>query len=162
MGLQLNLPPADIRLRRCGRGLEVYDPQRRKWLCLTPEEWVRQNFTEFMKSSLGVPASRIANEISIRLNGTLKRCDTVVYAPDLTPLAIVEYKAPTVTLTRSVFDQIARYNLVLGTPFLIVSNGLSHYCMSPSGVLSVLPTYTEMLSAIFNSDILWPPVPKNT
>ncbi len=148
MGLELNLPPADIPLRRTDRGMEVYDPLRRKWLCLTPEEWVRQNFTAFLRSSLGVPASRMANEISIRLNGTLKRCDTVIYAPDLTPLAIVEYKAPMISLTRGVFDQIARYNLVLSTPYLIVSNGLTHYCMSRSGLLAAIPTYAEMLSSL--------------
>ena len=70
----------------------------------------------------------IANEVSIRLNETFKRCDTVVYAPSLSPLMIVEYKAPTVELTPAVFEQIVRYDMVLHARYLIVSNGLRHIC----------------------------------
>lgn len=124
----LNLPWVQLRLRRDGDGtVKVYDPLRSMWLVLTPEEWVRQHFVNFLIKGRGYQPSRIANEVSIMLNGTSKRCDTVVYSPSLRPVAIVEYKAPQVAITRKVFDQIARYNLVLKVPTIIVSNGLSHY-----------------------------------
>ena len=124
----LNLPPGDVRLRRSARGDEVYDPLRRKWLLLTPEEWVRQHFTSFLRTHLGCPASLMGNEIAIKLNGTSKRCDSVVHDRAGKPLMIVEYKAPSVTITQEVFDQIARYSLVLNVRYLVVSNGLHHYC----------------------------------
>ena len=70
----------------------------------------------------------MANEVAITLNGTKRRCDTVVYDRTLSPRIIVEYKAPTVNITQQVFDQICRYNMVLQVDYLIVSNGLVHYC----------------------------------
>lgn len=94
----------------------------------------------------------VANEMGITLNSTSKRCDTVIYAPDLRPVAIVEYKAPSVRITRGVFDQIVRYNIVLQVRYLIVSNGLSHYCCRvdyEAGRCSFtegIPTYAEMLA----------------
>ena len=124
----LNLPEATLQLRREGDGVvKVYDRLRDMWLVLTPEEWVRQHFVNFLIADRGYQPSRIANEVSIKLNGTSKRCDTVIYSPSLQPVAIVEYKAPQVAITQKVFEQIARYNLVLQVPVLIVSNGLSHY-----------------------------------
>lgn len=124
----LNLPPAELRLRHSGRGDEVFDPLRGKWLLLTPEEWVRQHFTSFLRSSLGYPAGLMANEIAVSLNGTSKRCDTVVHDREGRPLMIVEYKAPHIPITQEVFNQIARYSLVLRVRYLTVSNGLHHYC----------------------------------
>lgn len=125
----LNLPPfPELQLREAPGGIQIYDSLRRKWLVLTPEEWVRQHFVNYLLSAKGYPGALTANEMSLRLNGTLRRCDTVVFARDLRPLAIVEYKAPRVNITQKVFDQIARYNIVLGAPCLIVSNGLRHYC----------------------------------
>lgn len=124
----LNLPAANLRLRQTARGIEIYDQLRQKWIILTPEEWVRQNFTSFLIEHRGFSAGLMANEISISLNGTTKRCDTVVYNRELQPIAIVEYKEPKVTLTQKVFEQIARYNIVLQVKYLIVSNGLKHYC----------------------------------
>ncbi len=124
----LNLPEARLRLSRDRDGVvKVYDPLRNIWLVLTPEEWVRQHFVNFLISERDYRPSRMANEVAIRLNGTSKRCDTVVYSPLLCPIAIVEYKAPHIAITRKVFEQIARYNLVLRVPTLIVSNGLSHF-----------------------------------
>lgn len=142
--MTLNLPQADLRLRDSAGAKEIFDPLRRKWVRLTPEEWVRQHFTAFLNKAKGVPMSRMVNEIAITLNGTTKRCDTVIYAHNLTPLAIVEYKAPTVAITRTVFEQIARYNLVLGTRFLIISNGISHYCVGSGKLLPDIPAYEEM------------------
>ncbi len=138
---QLNLPEAQLQLRRDPDGtVRVYDPLRRAWLVVTPEEWVRQHFVNFLIAERGYPSSRVANEVSIRLNNTLKRCDTVIYSPSLQPIAIVEYKAPEITVTPRVFEQIARYNIVLNVRVLIVSNGLHHYAcrINPDGSYTFL------------------------
>lgn len=97
-------------------------------MALTPEEWVRQHFVHFLIEHKGYPAGLMANEIQIRLNGTKKRCDTVLYDRSLTPRMIVEYKAPDVEITQAVFDQITRYNMVLRVEYLVVTNGVRHYC----------------------------------
>ncbi|MDE7407717.1 MAG: type I restriction enzyme HsdR N-terminal domain-containing protein [Muribaculaceae bacterium] len=126
----LNLP-ADphIRLARNEQGDNtIYDPLRSKWIIITPEEWVRQHFVAYLIGSLGYPASLMANEVSLQLNGTLRRCDTLVWDRHGAPLVIVEYKAPHIDITQKVFEQIARYNMVIRAPFLMVSNGLKHFC----------------------------------
>lgn len=124
----LNLPPVDLRLQKSADGLKVFDPLRDKFVALTPEEYVRQHFTSWLIKSLHYPASNIANETGIRVNGTLKRCDTYIIARDGSPLMIVEYKAPGVNITQDTFDQIVRYNMTLRAKYLVVSNGLRHYC----------------------------------
>jgi hypothetical protein len=126
----LNLPPIQLKLQSSADGLlRVYDQLRQKFVALTPEERVRQHFVDYLINTLGYPASLMANEVALKFNGQTRRCDTVLYARgDLRPLAIVEYKAPEVEITQKVFDQIARYNLVMGARLLIVSNGLRHYC----------------------------------
>lgn len=127
--VKLNLPTATLRLGRPpGGDLVIFDPLRKKNVALTPEEWVRQNFVAFMTGHLGYPSSLMANETAIKLNDTLRRCDTVVYDLNARPLVIVEYKAPDIEITQNVFDQIVRYNMVLHARCLIVSNGMSHYC----------------------------------
>jgi hypothetical protein len=108
--------------------LSVLDPLRRKFVALTPEEWVRQHFVNFLLKEKGYPAALIANEIQINLNKQKRRCDSVIYNRDLAPLMIIEYKAPDIVITQEVFDQIVRYNIVLKVKYLIVSNGLNHYC----------------------------------
>lgn len=146
----VNLPLGRLpEVRPAGDGWEIRDPLRRRWLVLTPEEWVRQTFTIYLADTLGVPATMTANEVGIHLNGTLKRCDTVIYDRRLKPLAIVEYKAPHVAITRQVFEQILRYNIVLGVKYVIVSNGMRTLCasVSPEGKCSLLgsiPDYDTM------------------
>jgi len=126
----MNLPPCELRTRRNEKlGFEeVFDPQRRKWVKLTPEEEVRQCFVHYLIHELGYPAGRLGNEVAIRVGQTEKRCDSVVFDAQGRPAVIVEFKATTVSLTQKVFDQIARYNLALQVRFLMVSNGLHHYC----------------------------------
>ena len=99
-----------------------------KFVALTPEEWVRQHFVNYLISDKGYPKELLGNEVPLKLNGTSKRCDTVAYNRFLTPLMIVEYKAPHIEITSSVFDQIVRYNMVLHVRYLAVSNGISHFC----------------------------------
>lgn len=124
----LNLPLVELRLKMEDNILKVFDSLRGKYVALTPEEYVRQHFTAWMTENLGYPASLMQNEVPLSLNNTKRRCDTVVFRRDGSPVVIVEYKAPTIAITQTVFDQIARYNMVLHSRFLIVSNGLSHFC----------------------------------
>lgn len=127
--MQLNLPEYGARVRRLDDGaLQIYDDLRRKFVALTPEEWVRQHFVHWLLDVKHYPASLTANEVGLRLNGTLRRCDTVVFGRDGLPAVVVEYKAPEIAITQRVFDQIARYNLVMRAGYLVVSNGLDHYC----------------------------------
>ena len=126
--LLLNLPQYDAKIiERDGKKV-IFDPIRKKYVALTPEEWVRQNFVSFLIKHKEYPLSLMANEVLIKLNGTSKRCDTVLYNRDLSARMIVEYKAPHVEITQDVFNQITRYNIALKVDYLIVSNGLAHYC----------------------------------
>jgi len=125
---RLNLPPAKLKLSRGYGILKVFDSLRNKYVVLTPEEYVRQYFTSWLVSCLNYPVSLMANEIGIELNGTKKRCDTVVFNSDGSPFMIIEYKAPDVAISQQVFDQIVRYNMVLRAKYLTVTNGLNHYC----------------------------------
>ena len=150
--IEFDLPPYDLPLRRDGTTgtIQVYDPLRLRWVKLTPEEEVRQRFTAFMANHLGYPAALMANEVGLRLNSMTRRCDTVVYDRSRLPVLIVEYKAPSVAITQRVFDQIARYNIVMQVPYLIVTNGLAHYAFRVDYTLrrclplSSLPTYPQL------------------
>ncbi|HML64177.1 MAG TPA: type I restriction enzyme HsdR N-terminal domain-containing protein [Dysgonomonas sp.] len=148
--LELNLPSFDINVKKIGGKLSILDPLRRKFVALTPEEWVRQHFVNFLLKEKGYPAALIANEVQIDLNKLKRRCDSVVYNRDLSPLMIIEYKAPDVDITQQVFDQIVRYNIVLKVKYLIVSNGLNHYCCIMNydkqsfKYLSDIPNYTDL------------------
>ena len=126
--VQLNLPKYNAKITEKDGKSYIYDSLRRKNVALTPEEWVRQHFINFLITDRLFPAGLIANEVTIDVNGTSKRCDTVVYDRFLTPVIIIEYKAPNIKISEQVFDQIVRYNSVLKVPYLIVSNGLTHYC----------------------------------
>ena len=126
--LSLNLPTFAAKVKEKDGKHVIFDPVRRKFVALTPEEWVRQHFVNYLISDKGYPKELLANEVPLKLNGTSKRCDTVAYNRFLTPLMIVEYKAPHIEITSSVFDQIVRYNMVLHVRYLAVSNGISHFC----------------------------------
>lgn len=146
----LNLPAFDAKIAQRDGKYVIFDVIRRRYVTLTPEEWVRQHFTHFLLEVKGYPQGLLANEIQINLNGTKKRCDTVLYRRDLTPQMIVEYKAPSVEITQAVFDQITRYNMVLKVDYLIVSNGLRHYCCridyarNTYYFLPDIPRYTDL------------------
>lgn len=148
--LSLNLPPYATKIAvRDGKNT-IWDIIRRKYVALTPEEWVRQHFVHFLVEHKGYPASLLANEVALTLNGTSRRCDTVLYDRTLSPRMIIEYKAPHITITQKVFDQISRYNLVFRVDYLIVSNGLSHYCCRMDYArqsyqfLTDVPDYSEL------------------
>lgn len=124
----LNLPSFEAKVKEKDGKRVIFDPVRRKFVALTPEEWVRQHFVNYLIHHKGYPQELLANEVPLKLNGTSKRCDTVLYDRYLTPLMIVEYKSPFVEITRAVFDQITRYNMALHVRYLVISNGICHFC----------------------------------
>lgn len=146
----LNLPPINAKIKYEGEKAFVFDPLRKKFVRLTPEEWVRQHFVSFLVNHKGYPAALIANETSISLNGMSRRCDSVVFRSSLDPLAIVEYKAPTVAIGKNTFKQANSYNQVLRVPYIIITNGLSHYCCHLDytamkvNFLSDIPAYKDL------------------
>ena len=110
------------------RGKEqIFCDWRRKFVRLTPEEWVRQHILHFLVEEMCYPQARIAVEHPIEVGETKKRCDAVIVDEQLKPLCIIEFKAETVALTQKVFDQVAVYNRKLSVPYLIVSNGKSTF-----------------------------------
>ncbi len=124
----LNLPQYSFRLReKLGKKL-IFDSFRRQWVSLTPEEWVRQNFARYLTEEKHFPASLVAIERSLKINQRDFRTDIVLFSKSGNPLIVVECKAPEVKISQQVFDQIARYNLDLRVSYLIVTNGLEHYC----------------------------------
>lgn len=146
----LSFPIAELRIAKDSEdNLRVFDPLRKKFVSLTPEEWVRQNFVAWLISAKGYPASLISNEIEIKLNDTKKRCDTVVFDRTCQPLVIIEYKAPEVEITQNTFDQIVRYNMKLKAKYLIVTNGRKVYCCvidyaaDSYHFIPVIPDYNE-------------------
>lgn len=149
--LNLNLPSFDTKVRKIDNKLSIFDSLRRKFVALTPEEWVRQHFVNFLITEKEYPQGLIANEVQIKLNNQKKRCDSVIYNSTLKPLVIVEYKSPDVNITQDVFDQIARYNIVLKVDYLIVSNGINHYCCKIDyqnqtfQYLQEIPNYSELV-----------------
>ena len=125
----LNLPEYQFNIKKKGHdGLVILDTLRKRWVALTPEEWVRQNFVRYLIEDREFPAALMNNEISLTQNGIKRRCDTLVADRQGLPLVIVEYKAPTIEISQKTFDQIVRYNMVLRAQYLIVTNGMRHYC----------------------------------
>lgn len=123
----LNLPTYSFNIKFTGGRDLIFDDFRRGWFPLTPEEWVRQNFARYLCNALGYPESLLHVEKSITHNRMTRRCDIVVYDRTGQPVILVECKAPEVALNQKAFDQIARYNMVLGVGILLITNGLSHY-----------------------------------
>ena len=125
--IQLTLPPYQIRVKETHGRKQIFDILRRKYVALTPEEWVRQHFIHYLIEHKNYPASLLANEVSLQIGEKRMRADSVLYDNQLHPRIIIEYKAPNITLTQKVFDQITVYNLLLHVDYLIVSNGMTTY-----------------------------------
>src|ERR1035437_5843021 len=122
--LQLNLPQYSFRIKKQNEKLVIFDSQRKRYVSLTPEEWVRQNFIRFMIEEKGYPAAYLAIEKQLNLNGMKKRCDAILYDNEAKPIMIIEFKAPKVPITQATFDQVAVYNAKLKVDLLIISNGI--------------------------------------
>lgn len=128
MQYPLNLPEFEFSYRTVGETRMIFDPLRRQYVKLTPEEWVRQNFVQFLIQDRGYPRGLIRIEHGFSFRGALRRADVVAHARDGRPLLVAECKAPDVPVSQRAFDQIAHYNSVLGCRLLAVTNGLKHYC----------------------------------
>lgn len=125
---QLSLPPYDVRMREKEGKRQIFDFLRRRYVALTPEEWVRQHFVHYLTEHKGYPKGLLANEVELRVGDKHLRCDTLLYNRELKPQMIIEYKKPEVALSQRVFDQITAYNFLLHVDYLVVSNGWQHYC----------------------------------
>jgi hypothetical protein len=124
---KLNLPEYDLKIKHNGQTI-IFDIFRKKFVALTPEERVRQLFLHYLINEFNYPLSLIAVEYQLQVNKLKKRCDAVVFSNNGKPLLILEFKKPDCKISQAVFDQIARYNIPLQVNYLIVSNGLEHYC----------------------------------
>lgn len=118
----------DFKTRLADGKQYIFDEIRKKYVVNTPEEWVRQNFIRYLINEKGYPGTLIGIEYEIRLNRLTKRCDAVVFSKKALPVMILEFKAPGVPVSQLVFDQIERYNKVLRVSYLLITNGLKHYC----------------------------------
>ena len=126
--MHLNLPQYEFRTtQREGIPL-IFDAFRRRWVKLNPEEWVRQHFVRYLVEEKNYPASLVAIERSLKINRQVFRADAVVFSSTGSPLLVIECKAPEVKITQKVFEQIVRYNYDFQVDFLIVTNGLTHFC----------------------------------
>ncbi len=148
---RINLPAYDIKLRKTGQRYEIFDFLRRKYVALTPEEWVRQHFTHFLVEQKDYPRGLLANEVELRVGEKKLRCDSILYNKEMRPVMIIEYKAPEIEITQHVFDQITVYNRLLHVDYLVVSNGLQHFCCRMDyengeySFLQNIPHYTELV-----------------
>lgn len=146
----LNLPPYAIKIQEQDGKRTIFDFLRRKYVALTPEEWVRQHFVHFLTEHKDYPAGLLANEVELTIGDKRLRCDSLLYNKEMKPQMIIEYKAPHITLTQRVFDQITAYNLLLRVDYLIVSNGLQHICCrmdytnNAYHFLKEIPNYKEL------------------
>ena len=123
----LNFLPYSFRFKSSENNTLIFDPVRKKFVVLTPEEWVRQHVIAFLTHEKKIPLTLISVEKEIKVNRTKKRYDIIAFNSDGSLALIVECKAPSVSISQETFDQIARYNLALEAPYLMVTNGLDHY-----------------------------------
>jgi len=124
---QLNFPSFSFRFKNSENKVSIFDAIRKKFIILTPEEWVRQHVVQFLMIEKNYPKSLLNVEKVLQVNGLRKRYDIVVYNSDGTIHILIECKAPEVTISQSTFDQIAQYNMTLQSNYLMVTNGLNHY-----------------------------------
>lgn len=123
----LNFPTYSFRFKNSENKVSIFDEIRKKFILLTPEEWVRQHVIHFLLQDKNYPKSYINVEKLIKINDLSKRYDGVVFQPNGEIFLLIECKAPEVAISQQTFDQIARYNLVLKAKYLMVTNGLNHY-----------------------------------
>ena len=124
----LNLPSFNPRVTIQDTGRVIFDPFRKKYVALTPEEWVRQHFAHYLTEHLHYPRTLLKIESSLIVNGQKKRADIVVFGKDTQPFLVVECKSYDIKLGERTFQQSAWYNHTLHAPYLVITNGLRHYC----------------------------------
>lgn len=149
-GQVLDLPDHGVKLKHDARGTTVFDPVRRRWVLLTPEEWVRQHVINLLLVDTLCPIAMVGVEVPLSLNGLAKRADVVVHGGGGRPILLVECKAPGVPVSQRTFEQAARYNSVFQVPYLLVTNGMKHFCCAVDhergtvDFLTALPSYAIM------------------
>ncbi len=124
----LNLPTYSFSVKSEEGRTYIFDAIRKKYVLLTPEEWVRQHFVQYLVQDKGFPAALITVEKEFNFNRMRKRTDILAHNRQGEPVLLVECKAPSIAVTRNVFDQIGLYNLSYKVPWLVVTNGMKHYC----------------------------------
>lgn len=145
---QLNLPPCRFRMKRREDGTPaVWDPLRRRWLVLTPEEWVRRHLLGFFTDGLGIPPGLVSQEHPVPLAGGSQRADIVVHRRDGSPLLVAECKAPYAGAGRPALEQAVRYNSVLHARYVMVTDGMKHHIveMTGQGEYLTLPGFPELI-----------------
>ena len=125
----LNLPAIEAKIIKDEGRQKIFDPIRKKYIVLTPEEWVRQHFIQFISSSLSYPKSLIKVESGLQVNALNKRSDILVFDRNGKPWMLIECKAPHLKLNQNAFNQAAVYNMTVGAKYLAVTNGMMHFCM---------------------------------
>ncbi len=151
--ISLNLPEYSFNISYKNDQAYIFDPIRKKKILLTPEEWVRQNFLQYLIAEKHVPASLVRVEMGMKLHARTKRSDLVVFNRAGAPVLIIECKAPDVPIAQKTFDQIARYNITLKVNFLVVTNGMTHYCCKMDYAsksytfLEDIPDYSVMIAS---------------
>ncbi len=146
----LNLPTYSFNIKSLPTGDLILDPCRKKWVTLTPEEWVRQHLVQYLVQDRAYPEGLISTELSLRINGLTRRTDVVVFDRRGYAIMLIECKAPKINLTQKVFDQVARYNWNMKVPYLVISNGLKHFCAQINqtegsyNFLDEIPVYEQL------------------
>jgi len=148
---KLNLPEFSFNVKNKDDKTHIFDPVRRRFVSLTPEEWVRQNFMAWLIQHKNYPSGLIAVEKEIIYNNLKKRYDIVVFNKAHAPEVIIECKAPHINITQNVFDQIAVYNMKMKVRYLMVTNGMEHFCCTVDfekknySFLETIPDYTDLM-----------------
>lgn len=140
--IKINYPPYQPKIKKENEREFIFDEVRKRWLILTPEEWVRQNFLQYLLQVKKYPASLIAIEKEIKLGDLKKRFDIVVYDKSSQPWMIIECKEMNVELNKQVLDQVLRYNITMQVPYLVITNG--SYCMAFQCIRNDLKELGEM------------------
>ncbi len=151
---KLNLPEYSFRIKTTTGKDYIFDSLRKKFVRLTPEEWVRQNFVQFLVTEKKYSPALITVEALVKVNANPQRADMVVFDRSGIPVLVAEFKAPDIKISQQTFDQIVRYNMQLKVKFLIVSNGIEHFCCSIDyaentyAFLPEIPFFVDILSVL--------------
>jgi hypothetical protein len=147
---KLNLPEYEFRYKQEEESLYVLDVFRKRFVMFTPEEEVRQRFARYLIEEKEFPLELMMTEYTLKLNEMTRRCDILVHKPAGYPAVLIECKAPEVKIGQNTFDQVARYNLVFNVKYLMVTNGIKHYCCyldfetKKVEFLKDIPSYTDL------------------
>ncbi|MFO8066074.1 MAG: type I restriction enzyme HsdR N-terminal domain-containing protein [Bacteroidales bacterium] len=150
---RLNLPEYNFKIIQENEKYKIFDECRKKYVALTPEEWVRQNFLKWLKSEKKYPPALISVESGLKYNKLKKRSDAVVYDRNAKPLMIIEFKAPGIEVCNDTINQVLSYNYSINAPYIVVTNGINHYCLKKDSknrkfvFLEDIPEFENLMQA---------------